>query len=657
MSVLPLKRVMQFVVATTLAVPLLANHPSPRIQPRMVFDDRAGAAVLFGGRALDDPATGLVHASDETWIWINRNWIQQFPAHKPPARSAQAMAYDSTRGRVMMFGGRKEATQLRTTFSLLDDTWVWENGDWRQLETATRPPARTFAAMTYDRDRDRMILFGGYRFAADNRTLEPLSDTWEFDGTDWRQVASGSPEVDKPLLAYDAARRQTIMLALDETLKTLMYRWDPASSAWQSVSPANLPSCVNEGQLAYQSHNQRLIVAGGVCADTQAIETWEWDGTNWTKLETNGVPLVTGATAAYDPAGRRLIRYGGQSAFGTESYTYVLYEQEWTFTHISGTPPPRSLFVFKRDPVREALWVVGGLSEFSVGTSISYVTDHWKYAAGEWYQVQTDGIPISCVTPLSAFDTDRGVLVVICGGNEVNEWDGTKWTAVEAEKPPTGRRFAALVYDQNIKKTVLFGGYDNVNYRQDTWTWDGKTWTEVKANKKPPHRGQMAMWYDPLAKKTIMYSGIGRRDINERVTRYADMWSFDGTTWTEMTNVQTPGIRFGAQVAVDPRDGKVLLFGGLRATVDEKKNVSNFYGNDLWQWDGSANRWTQLAQENAPPARQNGGLEFDPASGKFLLFGGYAGNFYFSDLWTWDGQRWTPVPASPVTMRRRAARP
>ena len=660
MSVLSLKRVILLAVASIVAVPLLANHPSPRFFPRMAFDEQNGVAVLFGGRGNEDPATGLTHASEETWTWIRGNWVQLFPAHTPPGRSSHAMVYDSKRGRVLMFGGRKESNVIRTTWGFLDDTWAWQNGDWTQIETATRPPARNFPAMAYDRVRDRVILFGGYRFTADNKTIEPLYDTWEFDGNDWKQVATGTPEADKPLMAYDVARNETILLGIDPTFKTLMYRWDVDSSSWKSVTPEKLPTCVHEGFLTYQSHNQRLATAGGVCSSATAPveETWEWDGTNWALAATTATSRITSAAVAYDTDGQQIVRYGGASNFGSlqESFTYVLRDFEWIPLGITNVPSPRSLPAFRRDPVNKTIWVHGGLSEFSYGTSVAYLSDFWRYSDGTWYKVKSIGAPIGCIAPLTAFDTDRNVLIVVCNGNEVAEWNGSEWKSISVEEGPSARRFAALAYDQTIKKTVLFGGYDNVNFRDDTWTWDGKAWTQVKPKTRPPHRSTMAMWYDPLAKKTILYSGVGRRDIDERVTRYSDMWSFDGSNWTAMNVAQTPGIRFGSQYAIDPRDGKLVLFGGLRSTIDEKKNVSQFYGNDTWIWDGAASRWTEVTPANVPTPRQNGGFDFDDATGKFLLFGGFSGNLYLSDSWIWDGQNWTPVPKSPVAPRRRGSR-
>jgi len=667
MSVLSPKRVIQFVVASLFAVPLLANHPSPRLQARMVFDEAAGQGVLFGGRGAEDPATGLTHGTDETWIFLRDQWLQQFPANAPAPRSSHAMAYDSKRARVLVHGGRAESTELRGRFSLLDDTWEWKGGDWRKLDTGSAPPARNYADMAYDRVRDRVVLFGGYRYAADGRTIETLYDTWEFDGSTWSEVqgTANGPKVDKPILAYDIARNATILLGIDAEFKTLMYRWDAEGKSWQKLTPDPLPPCANESTLAYQTHNETLVLTGGLCAGSLLTdEVWSWDGSAWTKIDAklNGFDQgrTSGSAGAYDTVYQRFVRFGGVSNFGTfaESGTYLLKDTFWRSTQSVARPNPRSLAMFRRDPARGTIWLFGGLNEFSQGTNISYNADLWHYTGGAgWVRDTRFAPPGECSTPVSAFDTDRQVLVVVCGGQSVWEFNGTDWKDVNPKPAPDFRRFAALVYDQNIKKAVMFGGYDNINYRDETWTWDGATWTKLKPSKKPQHRAQMAMWFDTRAKKTILYSGAGRPNINERVTRYSDMWSFDGSTWTEMSKAAAPGIRFGSQVAVDPRDGKVFVFGGLRAAIDDKKNVTQFYGKDLWQWDGASGNWTQLTPATSPRARQNGAFEFDEASGKFVLHGGFAGQFYLSDTWVFDGTNWTVVPDTVADAHRRAVRP
>ncbi len=663
MSVLSPKRVILFVAATLLALPLFATNPSPRYAPRMAFDENSGIGILFGGRGSDDPATGLVHGSNETWAWVLNQWVQQFPEVTPPARSEHAMVYDSKRDRIIMFGGRKEASVVRQRFGVLGDTWAWQNGEWIDLAPGTTPPARYFPGLAYDRDRDRVILFGGYDFVQQDKsvTLRSLTDTWEYDGDNWQKVNDNGPAVAKPLLVYDQARRQTLMLAVDSEFATKMYRWDTASSSWQSVAPATLPRCVNEAQFVYRTQFQRPLVAGGICSASDIVEeTHEWDGTNWAKLTTLARPRIVNAAAMYDTKREQVVRFGGYTTVTStaDSVTYIFKYTDWRGGGIIAEPGPRSMPLFRRDPQREVVWLFGGLSEYSTGNVIAYLEDLWQYRAGAWSRLIATGGPSSCITPIGALDTDRNVLVLVCNGTTPYEWDGAAWKSfTNLTTVPNDRRFAGAVYDQNLKKVVMFGGYDSFgNYRQDTWTWNGSAWAEVKPNKKPGHRAQPVMWYDPLAKKTILYSGAGRRSIEDHATRYSDMWAFDGTNWTEMTVTTTPGMRFAPQIAVDPATGKLLLFGGLRATLDEKDRVTQFYDNDMWIWDGAASTWTQVQQpDRRPAARQNAGFDYDPVSGKFVLYGGYGGN-YFSDLWTWDGTTWEVIKDF-AAFRRRSTRP
>lgn len=661
MSVLSPKRVILFVATALLALPLFATTPSPRLAPRIAFDEESGVGVLFGGRGLDDPATGLTHATDETWTWVRNHWVQQFPLQRPPARSDHAMVYDSSRGRVILFGGRKEATVVRQKFTLLGDTWAWQDGEWLDLAPGNAPPARSFPGLAYDRDRDRVILFGGFDYTADGKSLQALSDTWEFDGHDWTRVSDSGPEVSKPLLVFDAERHQTLMLATGTDIKPAMYRWNSETSAWESVTPTLLPPCVNEAQLVYQVHNARPLVAGGLCGGSSFLEeTYEWDGTTWVKITTTPTFRAVNSAMGYDTATQQVVRHGGYPSFQAtpEAVTSLYRTGTWREARSSSNPNARSMPLFRRDPVRDVIWMLGGLSQYSYGSRIEYLDEFWRYRDGTWSVVTADKTPSSCVTPTGAFDTDRGVLVVLCEGSTVFEWDGVAWKTFSNLSPtPTHRRFGGAVYDQTLKKIVMFGGYDSVgNYRQDTWTWNGTGWSEVKPKNKPQHRAQPVMWYDPLAKKTIVYSGAGRKSIEDHATRYSDMWAFDGTNWTELTKTAAPGIRFAPQIAVDPNSGKVIVFGGLRATIDDKARVTQFYDNDLWIWDGSSNGWTELQPGNAPAPRQNGALEYDAASGRFVLFGGFAGNFYFSDRWHWDGENWTVVPDVP-SFRRRSARP
>ncbi len=214
-----------------------------------------------------------------------------------------------------------------------------------------------------------------------------------------------------------------------------------------------------------------------------------------------------------------------------------------------------------------------------------------------------------------------------------------------------------MVYDENIKKSVLLGGYIS-DYIDQTWLWDGAAWTEVRKN-LPPQRALAAMWFDSHLNRTVIFGGIGRPSSQDRITRFNDMWSFDGNGWTEIKPTTVPPPRYGAQVAVDPRSGNVLLFGGIRVDTIETPGTGNnpptqtliqVYSDDFWQWDGTD--WKQVTFPRIPYARENGGLAFDPSTQTMVVFGGYVGQSYLSDLWTLteDGG-WMPLITNVVKRR------
>jgi hypothetical protein len=657
MSIVTPKRVFLFVLAVLFVVSSAeAANPSPRSYARMTFDQQEGVGVLFGGRGPFDGATQVAHGSDETWLWTGSRWVQRFPLNRPSPRSVHSMVYDSTRGRVVLFGGRQEPGTPETYATYLNDTWFWKNDEWTRIETPDAPSPRHYAGMAYDPERDRIVLFGGNVATADGKNVEAVFDTWEFDGSNWVRSTASQPSVAKPVLGWDAARKQIIMLAVSNSdLSRLMYRYVPAQMSWVQITPETLPTCVNEGWLFFNERSQKLALLGGVCSTgTPTLdEVFEWDGTNWTKAAIGEIARSAGQAIAFDSVRNLLVVYGGNSVFSTEprSATYTLKDGAWRFAYANVRPEARSLASFQGDPLNGTVWLYGGIDQ----TNSIYTGDFWGYRSGQWFQVNAEGGPgAACASPLSAYDSDRSRLVVACAGSVVHEWDGSEWKSFSSlNRVPDQRRFGALVYDRNLKKIVMFGGY-GANYRDDTWLWDGAQWTEVKG-KKPPHRALMSMWYDPLQQKTILYSGLGRPSINSKVVRYSDMWSFNGTDWTKMDVSTTPGERFGAQIAIHPVSGKLLLFGGLRSEMINEKTLRQFFDDETWEWNGTTSQWTKLGPSRSPAARENGMLSWDPLNNQMVLFGGYNAGFFFSDVWTWDGQTWSPVIDTGL-LRRRAAR-
>lgn len=625
---------------------LMAVGPAARYETRMVYDPTTTHMILFGGLTATDSGTKKPYRLGDTWEWTGSRWIERYPAHAPAARSGHALVYDSNRNRIVLFGGRSDTAEM-------NDTWVYANRDWQPIETPNSPPTRILPGAAFDPIRDRLVIYGGTQVSADGKTVTPVHDTWEFDGTTWTRIGGDGPAVTKPLLAYDAARNQVIMLGLDDKLATQMYTYDAGAGTWNHATPAAVPPCVNEGALTWQSSNETVLYSGGVCSNSAAADdTYEWDGSTWNKVEVvTAATRLFGAALAFDDSRQIAVMFGGTPVFGTPvADTWLYASKAWVTINDPSRPDPRSLMAFTTDPVNNTIWMFGGWD------GVVSRSDFWQYQNGAWSEVSAEGTPAACVTPLSAYDTDRQKLVLVCADSSTFEWDGAAWKSFTPKTTPPYHQFGSMVYDPTLKKTVLFGGYDGGNYLDETWTWDGTAWTRQKRNPAPA-RTLAAMWYDPNLKKIVIYGGVGRITSQDRITRYSDMWTFDGNGWTELKPASgTPGTRYGAQIVVDPRTNHLLLFGGLRTDSVPPVPPSTAatevqaYTDDMWDWDGTA--WTKMQPVSVPPARENGRIAFDPTRNEIVLFGGYAG-YFFSDVWSYNPPAWQVKIFDPLGNRRR----
>ncbi len=127
-----------------------ANAPSAREAAAMTFDSARGVVVLFGGRTLDQRV-------NETWEWDGTTWTQRAPSTAPPARWFHSMAYDTQLGKTVMFGGDKFDHGLGP----INDTWVFDGTNWARDWTAGAPSPRAGPAMAYDSSKGQTVLFGG----------------------------------------------------------------------------------------------------------------------------------------------------------------------------------------------------------------------------------------------------------------------------------------------------------------------------------------------------------------------------------------------------------------------------------------------------------------------------------------------------------------
>ncbi|MBU1748722.1 MAG: hypothetical protein KKA73_13625 [Chloroflexi bacterium] len=285
------------------------TSPSERRYHAMACDSARGRIVLFGGY---DEA-GVNHQLGDTWEWDGSNWVQQFPSTSPQARHGHTMTYDSARARVVLFGGWDDN-------NLLGDTWEWDGSNWTQRFPSTSPLARYNHAVAYDSTREVIVLFGGY----DRNS--PLGDTWEWNGTNWLQrLPAASPATRwSHAMAYDGVRGRVVLFGGWNGSSLVNDTWEWDGSNWIQRFPSTSPSARYVCVMTYDSTREVVVLFSGYNGSAWPNDTWEWDGFNWIqRFPVVSPPELRGTRMTYDENRQRTVLFGGTVANDTWEYRSV----------------------------------------------------------------------------------------------------------------------------------------------------------------------------------------------------------------------------------------------------------------------------------------------------------------------------------------------
>jgi len=272
---------------------------STRTEAAMVYDSVRGRVVLVGGYLSDGTM------SSGTFDYDGTTWRNVSPIGNPrPLRAGHAMAFDSHRGVVVLFGGGTDSGGLSAT------TFEYDGLAWRIVTTPASPSARRGHAMAYDSSRQVVVLFGGQ--TASGR----VGDTWEYNGATWTQRAVTGP----------TARSRHVMV--------------------------------------YNEALQKVVVVGGETSlqpppNHLASGTWGWDGAAWSLIAGSG-PMRTRAAGAYSTARQRMVIIGGASNVGVTADVWEFGPGGWQLLEVAGPNANRvdSCLVF--DPQRGAFIAASG---------------------------------------------------------------------------------------------------------------------------------------------------------------------------------------------------------------------------------------------------------------------------------------------------------
>lgn len=330
--------------------------PGQRENAAMAFDSARARVVLFGGGSSLFAGYG-----NDTWEWDSRIW-NRCAVTGPQPRVQHTMAYDALRGVTVLFGGRPD------TGEYFGDTWEWDGMAWTLCTTAG-PDPRARHAMAYDSDRKVVVLFGGF-----SPTNQTLNDTWEWNGTTWAlRSVSGPTRRSSHAMAYDATRHVTVMFGgASQSSQFSADLWEWNGTTWTQRQSSG-PMGRNSHSMTYDSDRAVVLLFGGMGTDDALL--WEWNGTSWaSRTSAYGLHQMLYGSMVYDSARKVATWYGGVTQSGGLSSTDV-----WMF----GSPCEPGQWQRQPNSVSARL-----------GSSVLFSAESSAYPAPT-YRWRKNGIPVS----------------------------------------------------------------------------------------------------------------------------------------------------------------------------------------------------------------------------------------------------------------------
>jgi len=299
----------------------------------------------------------------------------------------------------------------------------------------------------------------------------------------------------------------------------------------------------------------------------------------------------------------------------------------WSQLTSAASPSARESVPSAFDPAtgQVVLFGTGGVSFVQRPPVVDSYT--WTFDGGTWTKHVTSVMPDSRNTRIAYDPSTRQLVVHTDGGTWT--WNGAQWTAQHPAQVPS-LYLPCMATDTATGELVLFGDHEvespgNIEMSAQTWTWRGGNWVQLPVDESPPPV-PCEMTYDGAHQDLVLVTALG--DAGEFPGAYeGDTWTFDGTTWTQREAPNnTSGPVDYSTMTYDPDYGQVMTYGGIANNGSESAVQTN-----PWSWNGST--WLQVTLSPAPSGRVLGSSAYDAATGQLVLFGGDGNTTALSDTW------------------------
>lgn len=322
-----------------------------------------------------------------------------------------------------------------------------------------------------------------------------------------------APPVCVPLI-LKAALGLLIAYILSASAVTALHAAEPRAT-WKQVQTDHTPTGRRSVSLAYDTlHGQAVLFGGSDQWDENGNwigrdDTWVWDGADWIEQHPAEHPSARLDSAiAYDEKRGVVVLFGGQNRGEAFQDTWEWDGAQWTLKNPTVSPPVRCCAELAYDPSRQQVVLLSGYAPDRTPPDMMNVFyyDAWGWDGQNWQEIILDSRRHTSNYAMLADPFQPGGLFIYDAAGRWT-WQENRIRPIQAGQTPPGRYNIGLAYDPNLREIIAFGGSLQEKNYDETLRFDGTTWRRLYTVESPPSRETQAMFYDQKRGRIVMFGG------------------------------------------------------------------------------------------------------------------------------------------------------
>lgn len=311
---------------------------SPGARERTASGTDGNVYYMYGGQ------TGAaVAGNDELWSYDGTDWtLLTASGASAGTRRGPVGGYDILRGKFVVFGG---IDTNGVSGARDNDTWEWDatNGWVDVTPAAGSPDARWLVNNSAYIPGIGIVFHGGLAYDSTGTSYQS-NETWAWTGSAWAMLSNTGPISQNAMLEYRTAEGDLILHGGQNMLGET-WSLDFGTGVWTQIVTATVPfNSANPAQglfaaMSYYNPLTGKVVVHGGNGGSSSNKTWEFDGTDWTEVSSNGVGCRNGGMHWVDALQKGV--YGPcNEANGTRNRTRTHGPQTWGSFTLMGSDCP-----------------------------------------------------------------------------------------------------------------------------------------------------------------------------------------------------------------------------------------------------------------------------------------------------------------------------